>query len=128
MANTALANANRTFRCSRTGPIDGPVLRGSGSTAVHRESGCVGGDTPGGFGPPPRCARTPPPSAFSRTGAERTAPAAVAHVLELNLDAVGRVEQDLGVPSPAVAAQELVTHGQIRVQDRANLRRARGVE
>ena len=32
------------------------------------------------------------------------------------------------VPSPAVAAQELVAHGQIRVQDRANLRRARGVE
>jgi hypothetical protein len=31
-----------------------------------------------------------------------------------------------GVPSPAVAAQELVAHGQIRVQDRANLRRARG--
>jgi hypothetical protein len=59
---------------------------------------------------------------------EWTAPAAVAHVLELNLDAVGRVEQDLGVPSPALAAQELVTHGQIRVQDRANLRRARGVK
>jgi hypothetical protein len=45
-----------------------------------------------------------------------------------HLDAVGRVEQDLGVPSPALAAQELVTHGQIRVQDRANLRGARGVE
>src|SRR5262245_17987737 len=29
---------------------------------------------------------------------------------------------------PAVAAQELVAHGQIRVQGRADLRRARGVE
>jgi hypothetical protein len=45
--------------------------------------------------------RCPPSAAHV---AERTAPEAVAHVLELNLDAVGRVEQDLGCtvtpPSP----------------------------
>ena len=48
---------------------------------------------------PRRC----PPSAAHV--AERTAPAAETHVLEVNLDAVGRVEQDLGrtvtPPSPS---------------------------
>ena len=56
------------------------------------------------------------------------APAAVAHVLELNLDAVGRVEQDLGRTVTRRRRPELVALGQIRVQDRTNLRRARGVE
>jgi hypothetical protein len=49
--------------------------------------------------------------------------------LELNLDAVGRVEQDLGrtvtPPSPPMNWWRTV---RLEVQDRANLLRARGVE
>ena len=68
------------------------------------ESGRVGETLPAGSARPPDALvlRRCPPSAAHV--AERTAPAAVAHVLELNLDAVGRVEQDLGrtvtPPSP----------------------------
>ena len=93
------------------------------------ESGRVGGDTPGGFGPPPRCARTPPLSAFSRTccRADRARRSSSRPGVESRRSRASRAGSR-AYRHPAVAAEELVAHGQIRVQDRANLRRARGVE
>ena len=71
---------------------------------LQRDTAGIGGDTPGGFGPPPRCARTPPLSAFSRTCCRADRARRSSSRPELNLDAVGRVEQDLGrtvtPPSP----------------------------
>ena len=93
------------------------------------ESGRVGGDTPGGFGPPPRCAGTPPLSAFSRTccRADRARRSSSRPGVESRRSRASRAGSR-AYRHPAVAAEELVAHGQIRVQDRANLRRARGVE
>lgn len=93
------------------------------------KSGRVGGDTPGGFGPPPRCARTPLLSAFSRTccRADRARRSSSRPGVESRRSRASRAGSR-ACRHPAVAAQELVAHGQIRLQDRANLRRARGVE
>jgi hypothetical protein len=106
--------------------------KGNGDPAPLKrghESGRIGGDTPRGFGPPPRCARTPPLSAFSRTccRADRARRSSSRPGVESRRSRASRVGSR-AYRHPAVAAEELVAHGQIRVQDRANRRRARGVE